>query len=435
MESTERKYIIPREHMQANNLVTVSNITVQHILRFLNENADVQYACMGEAGFIPNSFYQYMENALTEGTAKVLSHVYEGFTEMGYIQIPGTRRPKDNDDVDRYFGANKIVVLPEFNIAFATVSTFGGGLEVRGCIYIFATDREDVFKFNEVLWNYQKDYEDKTITEITDTSNGSNTKYRPRETNVDRNDVLIDENVKTEIFRMIDQFFENDGSFYKDNNIPYKRGLLMYGPPGNGKTTLIKSLINSIKFPIFVWQVTEYTNSEKIGDLFATVRGTSRPAVLIIEDLDSLPQNSRSTFLNTLDGITSNTGVFIIGTTNFPEKVDPALLNRAGRFDRTFEIVRPDADKRKIYLNKLGIEKFVTTDSEMEMLIKETNGMSMVTLNEIYTSIAIASHYDGSANIRKIVKDIKDIGNKQAKGLFNSEKTTSAIGFSAAIGD
>jgi SpoVK/Ycf46/Vps4 family AAA+-type ATPase len=56
--------------------------------------------------------------------------------------------------------------------------------------------------------------------------------------------------------------------------------------------------------------------------------------VLVIEDIDSMPEGVRSYFLNTLDGVTSKEGIFLIGTTNYPEKIDPGLMNRGGRFDR-----------------------------------------------------------------------------------------------------
>lgn len=53
----------------------------------------------------------------------------------------------------------------------------------------------------------------------------------------------------------------------------------------------------------------------------------------LIEDIDSMPASCRSYFLNTLDGATSKEGMYLIGTTNYPEKIDPALMNRAGRFE------------------------------------------------------------------------------------------------------
>src|SRR5699024_3728562 len=73
------------------------------------------------------------------------------------------------------------------------------------------------------------------------------------------------------------------------------------------------------------------------------------PVILIVEDIDSMPTESRSVFLNALDGATTKEGIFIIGTTNYPEKIDPALINRAGRFDRAYEIKQPNTVMRKLY--------------------------------------------------------------------------------------
>ncbi|MFK4996941.1 ATP-binding protein [Bacillus sp. N9] len=85
------------------------------------------------------------------------------------------------------------------------------------------------------------------------------------------------------------------------------------------------------------------------------------PMVLVIEDIDSMPESVRSVFLNTLDGATSKEGIFLIGTTNYPERIDPALINRAGRFDRAYEIKKPTEKLRMQYLlnkkwNDLWIE-------------------------------------------------------------------------------
>jgi hypothetical protein len=128
------------------------------------------------------------------------------------------------------------------------------------------------------------------------------------------------------ITRMVDR------TFFKEYQLPYKRGILLYGKPGNGKTTLVKSIAGSVKAPVAYWQITENTCSDSIQEVFQAAANLA-PMILVIEDIDAMPQRARSYFLNILDGATSKEGIFLIGTTNYPEQIDPALMNRAGRFD------------------------------------------------------------------------------------------------------
>ncbi len=84
----------------------------------------------------------------------------------------------------------------------------------------------------------------------------------------------------------------------------------------------MKSIAGSIDAPVAYWQITEFTSSETIEEVIQAARRLA-PAVLVIEDIDSMPEDVRSFFLNTLDGATSKEGLFLIGTTNYPEEIDP----------------------------------------------------------------------------------------------------------------
>src|SRR5690606_38238233 len=99
------------------------------------------------------------------------------------------------------------------------------------------------------------------------------------------------------------------------------------------------------------------------------------PMVLVIEDIDSMPDSVRSVFLNTLDGATSKEGIFLIGTTNYPEQIDPALINRAGRFDRAYEIKRPTRELRLQYLLHKQMERFMNR-GDIEFIADHTENFS-----------------------------------------------------------
>jgi AAA+ superfamily predicted ATPase len=257
------------------------------------------------------------------------------------------------------------------------------------------------------------------ITLFTDTRNGLDQARESLVREVARNGVVLEEKLKTEIYRSIDEFFSGDRTFYRSYNIPYKRGILLYGSPGNGKTTLVKAIVSSIRAPVAYWQITQYTNSESILEVFEAAMRTA-PAVLVIEDIDSMPESCRSYFLNTLDGATSKEGLFLIGTTNYPEKIDPALMNRAGRFDRAYEVKKPGEALRLSYLKLKGMLK-LADEAEVAYMAERTAGFSLAQLNELYVSAALQMHYDHELKVDLLIEELKADINKDRTGAWMSD--------------
>ncbi|TWT91336.1 AAA family ATPase [Neorhodopirellula pilleata] len=84
--------------------------------------------------------------------------------------------------------------------------------------------------------------------------------------------------------------------------------------------------------------------------VFERARGL-RPCVLVLEDLDSLViDESRSFFLNQLDGFEQNHGLIVLATTNHPDRIDAAIVDRPSRFDREYHSHLPDLHERMVYL-------------------------------------------------------------------------------------
>jgi hypothetical protein len=140
---------------------------------------------------------------------------------------------------------------------------------------------------------------------------------------------------------------------YEEYEIPWKRGILFVGPPGNGKTRTVKALINSLDQPcLYVknFRAPHGIDEICIRAVFDRARRTA-PCVLVLEDLDAqlTPQN-RSFFLNELDGFATNGGILTLATTNHPERLDPAVLDRPSRFDRKYPFDLPERPERQAYL-------------------------------------------------------------------------------------
>ncbi|RDW21264.1 ATP-binding protein [Oceanobacillus chungangensis] len=321
---------------------------------------------------------------------------------------------------------NNIFYFPNYEVAIVRIPIYQSHSDYIQ-EFVFATDHQLLLNFLNYILEKQRNYMLEGINVLTDTEDGLERLKEQITNQIQREDILLEEDVKTDIYRSIDEFFQKSGTFFKKYNIPYRRGILLYGSPGNGKTTLVKSIAGSVSAPVVYWQITEYTTSYSIKEVFSTVTKMA-PMILIIEDIDSMPEHARSVFLNTLDGATSKEGIFLIGTTNYPEKIDPALINRAGRFDRAYEIKQPDDTLRSEYLRKKGLTQFLD-EVMLEQVTTQTKGLSIAQLNELYMSVALQWHYEQQIDVDKIVKDLLENQRRTMRQDWETEEYAGRMGF------
>jgi len=203
--------------------------------------------------------------------------------------------------------------------------------------------------------------------------------------------LILRDNLKAEIQSDFAQFFLSRES-YKRYGIPWKRGVLFIGPPGNGKTHTVKALVNQLGQPcLYVKSFkSEYSsNQENIRSVFARARMTT-PCLVVLEDLDSMiDDDCRSFFLNEMDGFETNDGVVVLATTNYPKKLDAAILDRPSRFDRKYFFDLPGADERSTYVelwNKELEPELRFSARSAARLIHQTEGFSFAYMKELFLS-------------------------------------------------
>lgn len=191
------------------------------------------------------------------------------------------------------------------------------------------------------------------------------------------------------------RFFSSQAT-YERYGVPWKRGALLIGPPGNGKTQTVKAIIKSMNVPCLY--VKSFSGDRADGHInvrqvFDRARKTT-PCFLVLEDLDSLVNaKNRSFFLNELDGFASNTGIVVLATTNHPEKLDPAILNRPSRFDRKYHFNLPEAAERSAYLDLWngGLEPdLMLTKEGISAAAEATDAFSFAYLKELMLSSIMA---------------------------------------------
>ncbi len=214
-------------------------------------------------------------------------------------------------------------------------------------------------------------------------------------------EVILDPPMKANLIRDVQDFF-NNRAIYESLNVPWKRGLIFHGVPGNGKTVSLKALINSLGArpdPIRSLYVKSLDSRNcakwSIQTIFDYARKMS-PCLLIFEDLDSMVQERvRSYFLNEVDGLESNEGILMIGSTNHLDKLDSAITKRPSRFDRKYHFKLPGEAERVAYC-QFWCQKFAgsdTVDFPDELcfyIAKLTAGFSFAYLKELFISSLLA---------------------------------------------
>ena len=206
--------------------------------------------------------------------------------------------------------------------------------------------------------------------------------------------------VKQELQETVSYPVEHPEKFLKYGMNPSK-GVLFYGPPGTGKTLLAKAIAHecqanfiSIKGPelLTMW----FGESEaNVRDVFDKARAAA-PCVMFFDELDSIAKSRGGSsgdaggagdrvinqILTEMDGMNAKKNVFVIGATNRPEQIDPAIL-RPGRLDQLIYIPLPNEASRLDILRATLKNSPVSSRVDLSFLAKHTHGFSGADLSEV----------------------------------------------------
>jgi cell division protease FtsH len=219
-------------------------------------------------------------------------------------------------------------------------------------------------------------------------------------------DVAGYEGAKGEIAETVD--FLRNPDRYKRAGAMAPRGVLMVGPPGTGKTLLARAVAGEAAVPFFSVTGSSFVEvfvgvgAARVRDLFAEARKRA-PAIIFVDEIDAIGQrragggavvsnDEREQTLNQLlaemDGFDPSTGIVVLGATNRPEVLDPALL-RPGRFDRQVTIPLPNVAERAAILAVHCRGKKLAPDVDLDAIARGTPGFSGADLANLANEAAI----------------------------------------------
>jgi transitional endoplasmic reticulum ATPase len=207
------------------------------------------------------------------------------------------------------------------------------------------------------------------------------------------------DDVKQELKEIIEWPTKYSALFeYLNTEVP--RGVLLIGPPGTGKTLLVRAIANTVSRNFISVKGSEI-HSKWIGEAEKTIQETfhkarqAAPCLIFFDEIDALlskrKESSSDTganerivtaFLTEMDGLEELKDVIVIGASNRPDVLDPALL-RPGRFDRVIELPLPDEKSREQILQVLIANVPLSSKIDLSELAKESKGFSGADLKGI----------------------------------------------------
>lgn len=225
---------------------------------------------------------------------------------------------------------------------------------------------------------------------------------------------------ETNIDRVVEeiQTFWDRGEIFEEYGLAHKRGILLWGPPGGGKSCTTQLIMKDIIDRGGV--CFEFSGPFDAGFRIFRQIEPETPVVVLMEDIDSIITDyNESWFLNILDGYEAREKVVFLATTNYPERLGARIVNRPSRFDRRYKIGLPNPESRHLYLEHISDG----TEIDIEQWVSDTEEFSLAHLRELFVAtIILGNDYEESLNIlRNMKENISSLKSEMKMGFKTKE--------------
>jgi cell division protease FtsH len=260
-------------------------------------------------------------------------------------------------------------------------------------------------------------------------------------------DVAGYDGAKREVTEVVD-FLKQPERYLRAGAVGPK-GVLLVGPPGTGKTLMARAVAGEAHVPFVSVTGSSFVElfvgvgAARVRDLFNEARKQA-PSIIFVDEIDAIGQrrggaivsnDEREQTLNQMlaemDGFDPSTGVVVIGATNRPESLDPALL-RPGRFDRQVVIPLPNQKERRAIIEVHARGKRLGPDVDLQVVARGTPGFSGADLANLVNEAAIFAVRDGREILSAVdfseARDRVLLGRREASNaLLPDEKRSVAV--------